>query len=78
MSDQGQKSAGAWTPNPYVGPRSFLRGERLYGRDYAQRHLLDLLIIVNDQPNAGTNLPLARQWIEEMRQELTAPATPRP
>lgn len=31
-------------PNPYVGPRSFLTGEKLYGRDAEVRHLLDLII----------------------------------
>ena len=31
-------------PSPYVGPRPFRRGERLYGRQRAGRHLLDLLI----------------------------------
>jgi hypothetical protein len=31
-------------PNPYVGPRSFLTGETLYGRDREIRSLLDLLI----------------------------------
>lgn len=30
--------------NPYVGPRSFLTGEKLYGRDREVRQLLDLLI----------------------------------
>ena len=30
--------------NPYVGPRSFLPGERLYGRDRESAELLDLLI----------------------------------
>ncbi len=31
-------------PNPYVGPRSFRTGEKLYGRDREIRELLDLLI----------------------------------
>jgi len=31
-------------PNPYVGPRAFQTGERLYGRDAELRELLDLLI----------------------------------
>ncbi|MEI2689135.1 MAG: ATP-binding protein [Anaerolineae bacterium] len=31
-------------PNPYPGPRSFQRGERLYGRDRETAALLDLLI----------------------------------
>jgi hypothetical protein len=31
-------------PNPYVGPRSFQKGEKLYGRDREIRELLDLLI----------------------------------
>jgi|GEM_PF-467750 len=31
-------------PNPYVGPRSFLRGERLYGRDLETAELIDLII----------------------------------
>jgi WD40 repeat protein len=30
--------------NPYVGPRSFRHGERLYGRDREARQLLDVLI----------------------------------
>jgi len=31
-------------PNPYVGPRAFQTGEKLYGRDREVRELLDLLI----------------------------------
>ena len=31
-------------PNPYVGPRAFQTGEKLYGRDHELRDLLDLLI----------------------------------
>jgi WD40 repeat protein len=31
-------------PNPYVGPRAFQTGEKLYGRDHEVRDLLDLLI----------------------------------
>jgi WD40 repeat protein len=31
-------------PNPYVGPRSFLTGEKFYGRDVEVRQLLDLII----------------------------------
>ena len=31
-------------PNPYPGPRSFQRGETLYGRGWATAELLDLLI----------------------------------
>ena len=31
-------------PNPYVGPRAFRTGEKLYGRDKESRELLDLLI----------------------------------
>lgn len=31
-------------PNPYVGPRAFETGEKLYGRDREVRQLLDLLI----------------------------------
>lgn len=31
-------------PNPYVGPRAFMRGETLYGRDREVRRLLNLLI----------------------------------
>ena len=38
MSDQNL------IPNPYVGPRSFTTGEKLYGRDAEVRQLLDLLI----------------------------------
>jgi len=30
--------------NPYVGPRAFETGEKLYGRDRESRELLDLLI----------------------------------
>ena len=30
--------------NPYVGPRAFQTGERLYGRDREARELVDLLI----------------------------------
>ncbi len=38
MPDQNQR------PNPYVGPRAFQTGEKLYGRDHEVRALLDLLI----------------------------------
>ena len=31
-------------PNPYVGPRAFKTGEKIYGRDVELRNLLDLLI----------------------------------
>lgn len=31
-------------PNPYIGPRSFLRGERLYGRSLETAELVDLII----------------------------------
>ncbi len=31
-------------PNPYVGPRAFQTGEKIYGRDREVRELLDLLI----------------------------------
>ncbi len=31
-------------PNPYVGPRSFMRGEKLYGREREARRLVNLLI----------------------------------
>jgi WD40 repeat protein len=31
-------------PNPYVGPRSFKKGEKLYGRERETSELLDLLI----------------------------------
>ncbi len=31
-------------PNPYVGPRSFQTGEKLFGRDGEIADLLDLLI----------------------------------
>jgi WD40 repeat protein len=31
-------------PTPYLGPRSFQTGEKLYGRDYEARSLLSLLI----------------------------------
>ena len=32
------------TKNPYVGPRSFETGEKLYGRDHELRTLMALLI----------------------------------
>ncbi len=35
---------GTLPPNPYVGPRSFQTGEKMYGRDTEVRRLLDLLI----------------------------------
>ncbi|MFZ5822602.1 MAG: hypothetical protein ACOYYJ_22135 [Chloroflexota bacterium] len=31
-------------PNPYVGPRSFMKGERLYGRDLETAELVDLIV----------------------------------
>src|SRR5690606_12378736 len=36
--------SGVRPPNPYVGPRAFRAGERLYGRDHEVEELLDLLI----------------------------------
>ena len=44
--------------NPYVGPRAFQTGERLYGRDREVRELLDLLIaerivLLNSPSGAG-------------------------
>jgi len=38
MTDSQQRE------NPYVGPRAFDRGDRLYGRDHELRRLLNLLI----------------------------------
>lgn len=38
------KTATSVRSNPYVGPRAFEPGERLYGRDREVLHLLDLLI----------------------------------
>jgi len=43
MSDQ-DKTTMISRPNPYVGPRAFRKGEKLYGRDRESSELLDLLI----------------------------------
>ena len=38
------KTDGPAPANPYVGPRPFQTGERLYGRDRERAELRDLLI----------------------------------
>lgn len=44
MSVDVPASPATVTSNPYVGPESFRRGDRLYGRDRAAAELLDLLV----------------------------------
>jgi ATP/maltotriose-dependent transcriptional regulator MalT len=65
-------------PNPYVGPRSFAPGERLYGRGVETRKLANLLgtervVLLHSPSGAGkTSLvalsifvlqPLAARWL---------------
>ncbi|MCB0130036.1 MAG: hypothetical protein KDD78_04280, partial [Caldilineaceae bacterium] len=61
-------------PNPYVGPRSFEAGERLYGRDRETMDLLDLLIaerivLLYSPSGAGKTSLLQAALIPELERE---------
>jgi WD40 repeat protein len=61
-------------PNPYVGPRSFTTGERLYGRDAEVRDLLDLLIaerilLLHSPSGAGKSSLVQAGLIPALQQE---------
>ena len=60
--------------NPYVGPRAFQRGERLYGRDREVMELLDLLIaerivLLYSPSGAGKTSLIQAALIPELEQE---------
>ena len=43
-NELGDDSGTEWPDNPYVGPRSFEYGERLYGRDREVAELSDQIV----------------------------------
>ena len=60
--------------NPYVGPRAFQRGERLYGREYEVAELLDLIIaerivLLYSPSGAGKTSLIQAALIPELEQE---------
>ncbi|MEP7336270.1 MAG: hypothetical protein ABI977_00770 [Acidobacteriota bacterium] len=60
--------------NPYVGPRSFKTGEKMYGRDRELRDLLDLLIaerivLLYSPSGAGKSSLIQAGLIEQLRRE---------
>ncbi len=59
--------------NPYIGPRAFKTGERLYGRDSELRHLLDLLIaeriVLLHSPSGAGKSSLIRAGLIPLIQE---------
>ncbi|HSN77347.1 MAG TPA: hypothetical protein VL334_19930 [Anaerolineae bacterium] len=60
--------------NPYPGPRSFQRGERLYGRERETSELLDLLIaeriiLLHSPSGAGKTSLVQAALIPELEQE---------
>jgi len=62
------------SPNPYVGPRSFTTGEKLYGRDVEARDLLDLLIaerilLLHSPSGAGKSSLVQAGLIPTLQQE---------
>ncbi len=68
------KSDGSLPPNPYVGPRSFQTGEKMYGRDMEIRKLLDLLIaerimILHSPSGAGKSSLVQAGLIPRMENE---------
>ena len=61
-------------PNPYVGPRAFQPGERLYGRDAELQRLLDLLIaervvLLYSPSGAGKTSLINAGLIRELREQ---------
>jgi YVTN family beta-propeller protein len=61
-------------PNPYVGPRAFQYGERLYGRDQELMELLDLLIaerivLLHSPSGAGKTSLIQAALIPELERE---------
>ena len=61
-------------PNPYVGPRAFHYGEKLYGRDREVMELLDLLIaerivLLYSPSGAGKTSLIQAALIPELEQE---------
>jgi WD40 repeat protein len=60
--------------NPYVGPRSFRTGERLYGRDREARRLLDMLIaerivLLHSPSGAGKTSLIQAALVERLRKQ---------
>jgi hypothetical protein len=61
-------------PNPYVGPRAFQYGEKLYGRDREVIDLLDLLIaerivMLYSPSGAGKSSLINAGLISELKEE---------
>jgi WD40 repeat protein len=61
-------------PNPYVGPRAFKTGEKLYGRDMELRDLLDLLIaerivLLYSPSGAGKSSLIQAGLVPELEEE---------
>ena len=61
-------------PNPYVGPRPFETGERLFGRDREARELLDLfiaerIVLLHSPSGAGKTSLLRAALIPRLRDE---------
>jgi WD40 repeat protein len=72
MSQQTQRA------NPYVGPRAFRYGERLYGRDREVMQLLDLLIaerivLLLSPSGAGKTSLIQAALLPELEREAFAP-----
>src|SRR5262245_66046383 len=60
-------------PNPYIGPRSFAPGERLYGRDTETRKLANLLgaervVLLHSPSGAGKTSLVQAALIPKMRE----------
>ncbi len=67
-------SAPVTTANPYVGPQSFRRGERLYGRDRAAAELLDLLVaerivLLHSPSGAGKTSLIQARMLGQLEEE---------